>query len=437
MGNRTSASDAVAKTQTTSAYNALNQLTGQSSYSTSTGAAVGTGSSAFGYDGDGNMSLVTAKDATGTVTGQTSYAYDDASRLIGITTPGSSKWQFVYDGMSRLRISRSWNWVNGAWVQNSEVHRVYLGMDVVQERDANNNVTTSYTKGNLARSTAAGSVFYGYDGSGNVTSLTDATGAIVGSYTYDAWGNTLTSSGPKAQENPYRYSGKEQLAGYYSYGFRFYNAGMGRWINRDPIKERGGRNLYEFVGANPTNKADRHGLQSSITPWSPQIYPPNNGFAGSSTPGQWYQGDILQRTGGNGGNFFTTPGTSPPDIALPPANPAYPPPLRFFEVMKPYGDGYVQEGQAAPWGSPNYGGGGQFEWWGNGGGTQYVTQHNLQDLLDKGIVQEIPSPAEPASGGIGGAVGEFCEIAGEVGGEIGGAVGEIGEVGGEIGGAVG
>jgi len=270
MGNRTGATDAVAQTQTTSTYNALNQLTGQSSYSTATGAAVGTGSSAFGYDGDGNMNSVTAKDASGVVTGQTSYAYDDASRLIGITTP-SGKWQFVYDGMSRLRISRSWNWVNGAWVQDSEKRRVYLGMDVVQERDQNNNVTASYSGGLSARSTAIGTVFYGFDGNGSVTSLTDATGAVVGSYTYDAWGNTLASSGAKAQENPYRYSGKEQLAGYYSFGYRFYNAGLGRWINRDPLEEDGGINLYAYVEGNPVNTVDPDGLQPAVV--APPVAP--------------------------------------------------------------------------------------------------------------------------------------------------------------------
>jgi len=251
----------VAPVSAFSAYNALNQLTGQSSYSTSTGAAVGTGSSAFGYDGDGNMSLVTAKDASGTVTGQTSYTYDDASRLIGITTPGSSKWQFVYDGLSRLRVSRSWKWTNGAWVQDSEKRRVYRGMRVVQERDQNNAVIVSYC-GRLARSTASGTVFYGFDGRGNVTTLTDATGSVVGSYTYDAWGNLLASSGAKAGENLYRFSGKEQLAGMSAYGFRFYSSGLGRWINRDPIRESGGTNVYAFVGSNPVNKRDAHGFDS-------------------------------------------------------------------------------------------------------------------------------------------------------------------------------
>ncbi len=273
MGNRLSMSDSVAKTQTTSTYNNLNQLVSMSNYSTSSGQAVATGSSALSYDGDGNMSAVLSKDVAGTTTGQTSYSYDDASRLIGITTPNSSKWQFVYDGMDRLRVSRSWIWQNGAWVQNSEVHRVYLGMDVVQERDVNNNVVASYTRtgnigGLLARSTSTGSVFYGYDGTGNVTSLTDSTGATVGTYTYDAWGNLLNSSGSKAQENPYRFSTKEQLAGLYCYGYRFYSSGLGRWINRDPIREQGGVNLYEFVNDSPTNQADLYGQISWACFWA-------------------------------------------------------------------------------------------------------------------------------------------------------------------------
>jgi len=30
-------------------------------------------------------------------------------------------------------------------------------------------------------------------------------------------------------------------------GYRFYNPELGRWINRDPIEEEGGLNLYGFV----------------------------------------------------------------------------------------------------------------------------------------------------------------------------------------------
>ena len=268
MGNRILTTVEVSKTQVNSGYNALNQLTAQTSYSTASGAAVVTGSSTLGNDGDGNMALIVNKDAGGAVTGQTIYSYDDASRLTGIETPGSSKSQFVYDGMSRLRVSRSWLWQGGAWVQNSEKRRVYLGMDVVQERDGSNVVIASVTRtgnigGILARTTSAGSLFYGYDGAGNVTTLTDGAngaGNIVASYTYDAFGNTVASSGARAAENPYRFSTKEQIGGMYAYGFRFYSPGLGRWINRDPIRESGGVNLYGFVGNNTINKFDFYGL---------------------------------------------------------------------------------------------------------------------------------------------------------------------------------
>jgi len=33
----------------------------------------------------------------------------------------------------------------------------------------------------------------------------------------------------------------------YGYGYRFYNPGLGRWVNRDPIGEEGGVNLYVFI----------------------------------------------------------------------------------------------------------------------------------------------------------------------------------------------
>ena len=45
--------------------------------------------------------------------------------------------------------------------------------------------------GILSRTTADGAAFYGYDGNGNVTLLTDANGGDVGHYRYGAFGNTL------------------------------------------------------------------------------------------------------------------------------------------------------------------------------------------------------------------------------------------------------
>jgi RHS repeat-associated protein len=105
---------------------------------------------------------------------------------------------------------------------------------------------------------------------GNVTHLTNATAQTVATYTYDAFGNTVTANGSAAATNKYRFSTKpidEHIAAtpLYYYGYRFYNALTGRWINRDPIEEKGGLNLYGFVGNDGLNQWDNYGLASCLT----------------------------------------------------------------------------------------------------------------------------------------------------------------------------
>ena len=47
------------------------------------------------------------------------------------------------------------------------------------------------------------------------------------------------------------------------YGFRYYDPETGRWPNRDPIEERGGYNLYGFVGNDGVNRWDYLGMTGS------------------------------------------------------------------------------------------------------------------------------------------------------------------------------
>ena len=44
------------------------------------------------------------------------------------------------------------------------------------------------------------------------------------------------------------------------FGMRYYSATLGRWINRDPIGDLGGANVYAYVGNSPTNRTDYLGL---------------------------------------------------------------------------------------------------------------------------------------------------------------------------------
>ena len=87
--------------------------------------------------------------------------------------------------------------------------------------------------------------YYFADGNGNVTYMLNSSQSMVASYRYDPFGNTISSSGTLADANVYRFSSKEIHAnsGMYYYGYRFYDPNLQRWINRDPIKDRGFRRL--------------------------------------------------------------------------------------------------------------------------------------------------------------------------------------------------
>lgn len=43
------------------------------------------------------------------------------------------------------------------------------------------------------------------------------------------------------------------------YGFRYYNPETGRWLNRDPLEELGGLNLYSFASNDGFNRVDPDG----------------------------------------------------------------------------------------------------------------------------------------------------------------------------------
>ena len=62
--------------------------------------------------------------------------------------------------------------------------------------------------------------------------------------------------------NPIRFSTQyaDDWTGDVKYKYRDYTPSAGRWPNRDPLGERGGRNLYGFVANNPVSRVDALGL---------------------------------------------------------------------------------------------------------------------------------------------------------------------------------
>jgi RHS repeat-associated protein len=83
------------------------------------------------------------------------------------------------------------------------------------------------------------------------------------SYKYDPYGRLIASSGGLASANLMRFSSKpwHDHSETYYYGYRFYLPEGQRWVNRDPIEEEGGVNLYRYVSNDPANWLDPDGLK--------------------------------------------------------------------------------------------------------------------------------------------------------------------------------
>tara|TARA_B100001093_G_scaffold159307_1_gene151754 strand:- start:732 stop:1580 length:849 start_codon:yes stop_codon:yes gene_type:complete len=87
-------------------------------------------------------------------------------------------------------------------------------------------------------------------------------------HSYGPFGELVNESGSYSTMNTYKFSTKPQdeETGYYYYGFRYYDTSNGRWLNRDPIEEIGGTNIYVFVRNEPTFNIDILGMHCKDCP---------------------------------------------------------------------------------------------------------------------------------------------------------------------------
>ncbi len=206
------------------------------------------------YDSNGNLT------SRGECQAAANYSYDDENRLVSLVSGTTYRSDFSYDGRSRLRIRTEYFWSGSNWLVSATTRYVYDGNRVIQERNSGNTPTVAYTRGSdlsgslegaggigglLARSDGysggnwTSHNYYFADGNGNVTYMINSSQAMVASYQYDPYGNTISSSGSLSAANVYRFSSKEihVNSGMYYYLYRFYDPNLQRWINRDPIGE--------------------------------------------------------------------------------------------------------------------------------------------------------------------------------------------------------
>ncbi len=182
------------------------------------------------------------------------------------------KLEFTYDYMGRRVEKKVYTGSSStSWTLSSDLKFVYDGYKLIEVLDGQNSnaIVQKFTWAgetllSVYDSAATATYYYFADANKNIGQLMDSSGNIVAKYEYSPFGKLISSSGSYAATNPFRFSSEyhDDETGLVYYNYRYYNPELGRWLNRDPIGERGGINLYAMVGNDAVNKWDYLGKWS-------------------------------------------------------------------------------------------------------------------------------------------------------------------------------
>ena len=258
-------------------YNTLSQLTGEN---------VGSDVYTYTYDAGGNVTGVLKNNVS-----QHTFTYGNSAWKDQLTKYDSTNIVYNSDGCPVSYGNLNYYWVGNNLLSriNSTIKYYYTGLGKRYKKIVNG-VTTEYVySGDLLMEQVCGddtiifcydyygkpigfnlngaSYFYVYDCLDNITNVVSSDGStIVATYTYNAWGEILSSSGSHASVNPIRYKGYyyDEETGYYFLKTRYYNPKWHRFLSPDSDMIAGdniflGCNMYSYCYGNPVIYSDSEG----------------------------------------------------------------------------------------------------------------------------------------------------------------------------------
>ena len=177
------------------------------------------------------------------------FAYDAFGRCVKRTVNDTLTTYYFYDGDKPILEYDASNALVGFNVYGK-------GVDEIVERGA-------YGVGNIWHW-----YFLQQDHEGSVTHLTDANGAIIERYRYDAFGTpsiyapNWTVRTASSYNNRFLFTGREYLGAWvYDYRARVYHAYLGRFMSEDPkLFDAGDYNLFRYCHNDPIDFTDPMGL---------------------------------------------------------------------------------------------------------------------------------------------------------------------------------
>ncbi len=217
------------------------------------------------YDAVGNL---TAGPQPSAWSAAFTLQYDAWNRLVKVSDTGGTVATYAYDGFTRRVISTTaagatHHYYSAAWqvleelLPSGDRKQFVWGIRALDDlilRDQISGATTTR--------------LYALRDAMHVTAITDAAGTVLERYGYDAFGATRVrtpsfgtrTSSSYGWETTYGSYRLDAETGLYCVRNRYLHPLLGRWINRDPLGERGGLNLYPYVGNSPATFVDSSGL---------------------------------------------------------------------------------------------------------------------------------------------------------------------------------
>ena len=215
--------------------------------------------SSFTYTTNANGNVVTRTSrASGYME---TFIYDSGNRMVEVNGPAGVIAAYKYDPAGR-RIEKN--------VGGTITRYVYDGHNVLAILDTSNNLLALFTHGPgidspLIMRRSGQDYFYHADALGHVVGLTNASGSIVETYEYQAFGHTVVRNAQgelhdqSTVGNPFLYTSREFDAesGLYYLRARHYNPNSGRFLQEDPIASI---NQFIYADNNPILLSDPLGL---------------------------------------------------------------------------------------------------------------------------------------------------------------------------------
>ena len=220
------------------------------------------------FDDDGNLTHVSDEE---------SYVWDCENRLIAIDTPNGSVTN-CYDYQGRLLkqilpdavrtcIFDRWNLI---YEKIEQSDGAVLERQYFWGADRSGTLDKACGVGGLIAVSING-VFYFpcYGSNSEITAYVSESGTVVATYTYGPFGEMTLSAGSMSDQFVFRFMTKryDTAVNLYDFGARWYSPTLRRWLNRDPLGEDGGLNLYVFCNNDPVNKFDPNGCIPLDTIW--------------------------------------------------------------------------------------------------------------------------------------------------------------------------